>query len=337
MKKIVVFICFILSAILSFAFEAKKVAILEVEDKDGSLSTSQKLILRTKLAEVVSNTSGFEAYNRTDLDAILHEHNFQRSGFVNKDQIRELGNMAGVSYILLPEGVLTDDSRIFIIAQLIDVETGKVEFTTNELVGTSTSEMNKGCESLAKKIFSKLTNSANLSIIEEDAEKAKYYINNHKGEYIYLENVMNKKEYVNFLKNNCPEAFRLHKDGKKIITSGWCLFGIGLGFITTGGMYQLAVELNHYGSKDDKYHDFYSQVQRTKLDIQYNNYSVISLSIVCIGAGITAISIPLLSVGYAKQKKALTTYNKQCSSPYISPLTLNLTAGQNGLGLALNF
>ena len=148
---------------------------------------------------------------------------------------------------------------------------------------------------------------------------------------------MNKKEYTNFLKNNCPEAYRLHKESEKIITSGWCLFGIGLGFITTGGMYQLAVELNHYGSKDDKYHDFYSQVQRTKLDIQYNNYSVISLSIVCIGAGITAISIPLLSVGYVKQKKALTTYNKQCSSPYIPPLTLNLTAGQNGLGLALNF
>ena len=56
-----------------------------------------------------------------------------------------------------------------------------------------------------------------------------------------------------------------------------------------------------------------------------------------IGGVMVLTSVPLLSVGYAKQKKSIKTYNKQCSSPSIPPISFNLTAGQNGLGIAMNF
>ena len=50
---------------------------------DMKLEYTEKLMLRSNLARAVTNIEGFEAYNRTDIDAILNEHGFQRSGNVS--------------------------------------------------------------------------------------------------------------------------------------------------------------------------------------------------------------------------------------------------------------
>jgi hypothetical protein len=156
MKKILSLFCLLLSSLMLFAAaETKKVAILEVVDKEGKLNYSQKLMLRSSLAKAITNTQGYEAYDRTDIDAIMSEHEFQNTGMVSHDQIKQLGEMAGVSLILVAEGVLTPDNQMFVAAKILDVETAKVTMTDNTMMGLSSAEMQSGCQMLANALFGK--------------------------------------------------------------------------------------------------------------------------------------------------------------------------------------
>lgn len=61
MKKFLLLCLLATMSIISYAQETKKVAILEVVDKEGKLTYSQKLMLRSNLARAITNTAGFEA------------------------------------------------------------------------------------------------------------------------------------------------------------------------------------------------------------------------------------------------------------------------------------
>ena len=159
MKKILLLCGFIAIALLGFAQETKKVAILEVVDKEGKLSYSQKLMLRSNLSKAVTNTAGFEAYDRTDIDAIMGEQDFQRTGMVSDAQIKKLGEMTGAAYILVAEGVIADAENMFVTAKIMNVETGRIELTESSLIGIAPKNMQKGCSNLANKLFSNLPGS----------------------------------------------------------------------------------------------------------------------------------------------------------------------------------
>lgn len=151
-KQIILFFCCIS---LSFATEAqiKKVAILETVDKEGNISYAHKLMLHTNLAKAVSKAPGYEAYDRTDINAIMNEQEFQRTGMVSDDQIKLLGEMTGAAFILVAEVVRVDDSNMFITAKILNVETAKTEITDNALMGTTAFDIQHACESLAAKLL----------------------------------------------------------------------------------------------------------------------------------------------------------------------------------------
>ena len=130
-----------------------KVAILETVDKEGNLSYAHKLMLRSNLAKAITNAPGYEAYDRTDMDAIMGEQNFQRTGMVSEDQIKRLGEMTGAAYILVAEAVKVDEQNMFITAKILNVETGKTEATDNLLMAATPSDIQHGCESLANKLL----------------------------------------------------------------------------------------------------------------------------------------------------------------------------------------
>ena len=137
MKRIFLLLTLLISTLCSFSIETKKIAILEVVDKKDELSYYQKLMLRSKLAEEVNKAAGFEAYDRTNIDAIMSEHNFQRTGFVSQDQIRRLGEMAGASYILVIEGAVSTQGSLFVSSIILDVETGQMVVTENVNMASS--------------------------------------------------------------------------------------------------------------------------------------------------------------------------------------------------------
>ena len=47
--------------------QPKRVAILDVIDRDGLFNSGVKLMLRSSLSSAITNTSGYEGYDRVDM------------------------------------------------------------------------------------------------------------------------------------------------------------------------------------------------------------------------------------------------------------------------------
>lgn len=144
---------------ISVSAQVKKIAILETVDKEGNISYSHKLMLRSNLVKAITNTPGYEAYDRTDIDAIMGEQDFQRTGMVSEDQIRRLGLMTGASYILVAEAAEVDESNLFITAKILNVETAKTEMTDNILMASTPADIQYGCECLSYNLLGVRVNS----------------------------------------------------------------------------------------------------------------------------------------------------------------------------------
>lgn len=149
-------ILFIMTALLLVAVpsfgqsaQAKKIAILETVDKEGSISYGIKLMLRSSLSYAITNTPGYEGYDRVDLESIVGEQTFQRTGMVSDEQIKKLGEMTGASYILVAEVARVDDTHIFITAKILNVETAKLESTANVQTLAEAKDIEAGCKRLA--------------------------------------------------------------------------------------------------------------------------------------------------------------------------------------------
>ena len=152
--KIKVLLIILLSALsLTAVAQVKKIAILETVDKENKVSYAHKLMLRSNLAKAITNTQGYEGYDRTDMEQITGEQKFQRTGMVSDEQIKKLGEMTGAQYILVAEAVIVDENTMFITAKILNVETAKMEMTDNCLMGMSPSDIQHGCESLANKLL----------------------------------------------------------------------------------------------------------------------------------------------------------------------------------------
>ena len=153
MRKVLSLSCFLFVSFFAFAQEQNiKVAILETVDRGGNVEYAYKLMLRSNLAKAITNTPGYEAYDRTDMDAIMSEHDFQRTGLVSEDQIKRLGEMTGASYVLVAEAAKADD-QMFITAKIINVETAKTEKTDNFLMGATPEDIQQGCIKLSYKLL----------------------------------------------------------------------------------------------------------------------------------------------------------------------------------------
>ena len=302
MKKIFFLSCLMLSVALTFAQNSKKVAILEVVDREGRLSYSNKMMLRSNMARAVANTTGYEAYDRSDVDAIMSEQDFQRTGLVSEAEIRKLGEMTGVSLILVTEGVLTGSNSVFVSAKILNVETAKVEIMDNITMNLDATSMQQGCSKLAQRLFGVTAGSTAMD---------KYNIERMgPNEYIYMGKYLDKKEYELFLRNNCPRAYGQYKIGQNLIYTGWGVVGGGAAMAIIGGVL-LGMNIGD---------------------------GVGGIAMIGVGAAISvAGAATLFPIGYIKRNRAYQVYNNSCASSSATPISFNLTAGQNGLGLAMQF
>ena len=296
--------------------QVKRVAVLETVDKENKVSYANKLVLRTSLSKAIANTPGYEVYDRTDVDAIMSEHTFQRTGLVNSDQIKRLGEMTGAEYILVAEAVKINAKNLFLTAKLLDVETARTIVT--EMLEINTDHMQQGCMILAKKMFSDKreldfgTAPVGPQLVRNSRTDQKLW---GLEVYSYGDMQIDKKEMKTFLRNNNPNVYKQYMKGQSTINAGWGVFGAGCAAVVAGGM-MVGLNAATEGYSDGLY------------------YSGISLMLA--GAPITLTSIPILCVGYKRQKNAINMFNEQ-NSRQQAPITLNLQASQDGIGLALNF
>lgn len=322
--KTILFILLLISGMMS-AQDVKRVAILETVDKENKVSYANKLILRANLSKAITNTAGYEAYDRTDIDAIMGEQNFQRTGLVSNEQIKRLGEMTGANYILVAEAAVADAKTMFITAKLLDVETARTIMTDNVMMATTPEAIQDGCVTLAKKLFGgTITNSLT------DSEKSQHVqitptpvlsstvtdiiVRNSKStqkqlgvkKYTCGSIQMDEKELREFLYKNNTHAYKDYMKGTKMISTGWWMLGCGMGAIFAG--LSAGAPIGDEGG------------------------AAIIISFSVIGAAAAASSVPILLIGNKKQKRAfdLSNYNKPA-------LSLNFQTSQNGVGLALKF
>lgn len=258
--KRVLFLMIILLAQISVFAQVKKVAILETVDKENQISYANKLILRASLSKAVTKTAGYEAYDRTDIDAIMSEHSFQRTGMVEEDQIKKLGEMTGADYILVTEVVVVDANNIFVTAKLLDVVTARTILTDNVMMGNTSDKIRSGCNILAKKLL----DNNDLTQVEDKKEKKTKkepqtiegpLLERHSksdqrlfglSEYSYGENQLDRKALRIFLQQNSPQAYRKYMRGQNSIATGWTFFTIGLASALTGGTFIAMSELVYW-------------------------------------------------------------------------------------------
>ena len=144
----------LLSFGLMLTAQTKKVAILETVDKVGNVPYGVCLQLRSNLTYAISNTPGYEGYDRVDMSSIMGEHNFQRTGMVSDEQIRRLGEMTGASSILVAEAAVYDPTHIIITAKILNVETAGVESAVPpQIASTTPTEMQNACVQLAAQLI----------------------------------------------------------------------------------------------------------------------------------------------------------------------------------------
>lgn len=349
MKKFFIMMCLMLSTTLSFAQVKTKVAILEVVDREGKLAYNQKLVLRSNMARAVANTEGYEAYDRSDLDVIMSEHDFQRTGMVSNDQIAQLGKMTGVSLILVTEGVPMGANKLYVTSKLINVETGGMPMTENVTMDTDPYGMQQGCDELARKLFG-------VGAVATQASKD--YIKPLSARYYsYRGRSLNEKEYMYFLQNNCPEAFAKYNKGRVMTISAWALLGVGV-VVTGAGIGMAIYNTNQKSNEIDARAKAYEELGKAYDNYDFDNiYSLeneiqkhernrencdtkigAGIAIACMGpVVILAGSVPLWYYGAKAKKESVDIYNAQCASSKAKYLSLNLISSSNGLGLALNF
>ncbi len=372
MKRLFLLVCTMLVAVLCFAQETKKVAILETVDREGKVSYAVKLILRSSLAKAITGTEGYEAYDRTDMDAILGEQNFQRTGMVSNEQIKRLGEMTGAKYVLVAEAAVVDANNMYVTAKLLDVETARTEMTDNQMMGVTPKEIQRGCQLLASNLIKPIR----VATIErEPMEKEK--VNRTKqrqkddsdyeddSEYKYERNPyanlgeitkisdneyrlgrykMNKKGYEKFIYKNCPEAWKKYNGGKKAIVAGWTLFSIG-----AASMIASSIPYVNANNEWDEFHYYVDKRDQSTNSKDWDYYQVFVIDrmnraasldtwgglLVGIGSSAFTVGLITFSCGYVAKGNAYKIYNKKCADS--TPITLNLKSDQNGIGLALQF
>lgn len=173
MKQIVYLGLFLLISKTFFA-QAPKVAVMVPKTNEG-VSSFQSNMVRGGMETAVANAAGYEGYDRAAFDVIMQEQSFQRSGAVDDRQIREMGIMAGVQYVLVTEAS-REDGYFYILAKLLDVETGRFMKSGDKLCEATPSGIKEACAQLGIQLFNCSSGIANARFGDKYFETA-YGIN----------------------------------------------------------------------------------------------------------------------------------------------------------------
>lgn len=155
MRKLFIFLLSVLS--LTAVAENQKIALIEPRAGEGSTAISgmEKAMVRGELRKAIVNHTGFEAFTRADIDQLMKEQDFQRTGNVNEADIHRMGEMSGADYLCIST-LNKSDSEFYLEAYLINVETGAISNPASqygELVNGKLANMLPVCQALAQELL----------------------------------------------------------------------------------------------------------------------------------------------------------------------------------------
>ena len=151
---IIIFFCACATIIYA---QNKTIALLEPRIGDGSTSVNgmEKAMVRGELRKAIVNIAGYEAITRANIDQMMKEHEFQRTGMVSGDQIKKLGIMSGADYICVST-LTKSNTEFYLEAYMINLETGAMSNPASqygELVDGKLANLFPACQALAQELL----------------------------------------------------------------------------------------------------------------------------------------------------------------------------------------
>lgn len=158
MKKFVIILLSVFS-LIAYA-ENVKLALLQPLTVPGSTECNPMEIsmVRGELRKAFGWQSDFQVLTRMDVDAMLKEQGFQRSGMVDDAQRKQVGIMTGAQYICV-SSITKYNTQIYIEAYLVDIETGQMTNPASQYINVKNedySTLPTACSELAKEMLGEL-------------------------------------------------------------------------------------------------------------------------------------------------------------------------------------
>lgn len=140
--------------------ESVKLALLQPLTVPGSTECNPMEIsmVRGELRKAFGWQSDFQVLTRMDVDAMLKEQGFQRSGMVDDAQRKQVGIMTGAQYICV-SSITKYNTQIYIEAYLVDIETGQMTNPASQYINVKNedySTLPTACGELAKEMLGEL-------------------------------------------------------------------------------------------------------------------------------------------------------------------------------------
>ena len=158
MKKLLIILLSVLS-LTAFAQEKKTVAVLDPICRDNSVNAFFQQMVRGAMESAVTASDEYEAYDRSAFDMIQKEQAFQRTGAVNDSQIKKMGELAGVDYVLVSE-VSAYEGYLSAIVKILNVTTGKYDKSVDDYSQLTPEAVKKKCNEMASSLFGSLRSSS---------------------------------------------------------------------------------------------------------------------------------------------------------------------------------
>lgn len=155
-------------AITNFIYAQDVKTIAVYVSGDDSISQTIKQIVGSQFVIGIVNTKGYSAIERTSdfLKELRREHNYQRSGFVDDEQIKIIGKEMGVDLVCAINLTHSDDI-LHIEAHLLEVETAKIIAGNNAL--TKLNDIDNivfNSKKMAEQLIRSINKSAEYSVKE---------------------------------------------------------------------------------------------------------------------------------------------------------------------------
>lgn len=151
MRNLLIILLSVLS-LAAFAQDKKTVAVLDPICRDNSVNPFYQQMVRGAMESAVTASSEYEAYDRSAFDQIQKEQAFQRTGAVNDSQIKQMGEMAGVDYVLVSE-VSAYEGYLSTIIKILNVTTGKYDKSTDDYMELEPAAVKSKCREMASSLF----------------------------------------------------------------------------------------------------------------------------------------------------------------------------------------
>lgn len=321
------------------------IVVMNIVDKTQQIPEAFQQIILSNFSKRILETSSYDMNDASRVSNLINENEYRETGNLSLEQISAISK-SGVDYLLLTEINLANARKqidnknleklfdflnaddYIINVKVLNTKTNATEKSDYFISKNNRNTLQNKSLELAGRLFQQQTQEivAEEELAEEPIEEVQEaepikIVRNSKSdrklydipEYKYGETDMDREAMTAFLKNNCPEAYKKMKKSKGAIAGGWSCFAIGLAALAGGTTMEM---LYTFEKKYDYLH-------------------IPGVALVCAGGTLTTVSIPLLSAGYGMRNNAYKKFNKKCATT--TPLTLNLQAGSNGLGLALCF